>query len=55
LLADAEKLRTEWATGRMVTATSARQIDRTQTNRNSAQEAIEILKRKREQKEQEQT
>ena len=29
LLADAEKLRTEWATGNVVTATQARQTDRT--------------------------
>lgn len=43
LLADAEKLRTEWATGRMVTATSAQQSDRTQSNFNSANEAIRIL------------
>lgn len=32
LLRDAEKLRTEWATGRQVTATQAQQADRTQTN-----------------------
>lgn len=30
LLTDAEKLRTEWATGRRVTATAARQADKTQ-------------------------
>jgi hypothetical protein len=35
LLRDAEKLRTEWATGRMVTRTQAQQADRTQTNFNS--------------------
>ena len=29
MLADAEKLRTEWATGRQITATGARQADRT--------------------------
>ena len=32
LLRDAEKLRTEWATGRKVTRTSAMMADRTQTN-----------------------
>lgn len=32
LLADAEKLRTEWATGRKVTQTIARQTDRTASN-----------------------
>jgi uncharacterized protein YdaU (DUF1376 family) len=31
LIGDAETLRTEWATGRRVTATSARQADRTQS------------------------
>ena len=35
LLRDAEKLRTEWATGRMVTRTQAQQADRTQTNANA--------------------
>jgi hypothetical protein len=34
LLRDAEKLRTEWATGRQVTATQAMQGDRTQTTAN---------------------
>jgi len=32
LLTDAEKLRTEWATGQRITATRARQLDRTQSN-----------------------
>lgn len=32
LLRDAEKLRTEWATGRKVTQTMARQVDRTASN-----------------------
>jgi len=32
LLADAEKLRTEWATNRRITNTSAKQADRTQAN-----------------------
>lgn len=43
LVADAEKLRMEWASGRMVTTTSAQQADRTQSNFNSANEAIRIL------------
>lgn len=43
LVADAEKLRMEWASGRMVTATYAQQEDRTQSNFNSANEAIRIL------------
>lgn len=32
MLKDAEKLRTEWATGRRTTTTQARQLDQTQTN-----------------------
>ena len=35
LLRDAEKLRTEWATGRQVTATQANQADKTQANFNA--------------------
>ena len=35
LLMDAEKLRTEWATGRQTTATQARLVDQTQTNANA--------------------
>lgn len=35
LLMDAEKLRTEWATGRQTTATQARLADQTQTNANA--------------------
>ena len=35
LLHDAEKLRTEWATGRQVTSTQALQADKTQTNFNA--------------------
>lgn len=35
LLSDAEKLRTEWATGRQVTATQANQADKTQANFNA--------------------
>lgn len=35
LLSDAEKLRTEWATGRQTTSTQALQADKTQTNFNA--------------------
>lgn len=41
LLADAEGLRTEWATGRMVTDTEARQTDSKQSNFNSFAPLIE--------------
>lgn len=47
LLTDAEKLRMEWATGRMVTVTSAQQSDRTQSNFNAANEALKILESRR--------
>lgn len=43
LLADAEKLRTEWATGRTMTGTRARQIDATQANYSVVGEALKIL------------
>lgn len=43
LLADAEKLRTEWVTGRKMTATRAQQIDKTQTNANAVDEAMLLL------------
>lgn len=46
LLADAEKLRMEWATGRMVTTTGAQQSDRTQSNFNAANDALRILEQK---------
>lgn len=42
LLADAEKLRTEWATGRQITATSALQLDQKQSNYDVVQEAIRL-------------
>lgn len=35
LLRDAEKLRTEWATGRQVTRTQGQMADKTQTNLNA--------------------
>ena len=45
LLADAEKLRTEWATGRTMTRTRASQIDKSQSNKSAVNEAMEILER----------
>ena len=49
LLADAEKLRTEWATGRTMTATRARQMDKTQANGSIVAEAMAILEKMNEQ------
>lgn len=43
LLADAEKLRTEWVTKRSMTATRARQIDRSEANFSAVGEAMKIL------------
>lgn len=43
LLADAEKMRTEWATGSSMTATRARQLDQSQANSNVVGEALKIL------------
>lgn len=43
MLADAEKLRTEWATNRQITDTQARQSDRSQSNLSAADEAMRIL------------
>lgn len=43
LLTDAEKLRTEWATGRVATDTAAKQADRAQSNASAADEALRIL------------
>lgn len=48
LLADAEKLYTEWATGRRVTATAARQAEQTQTNFDNAADALAMLRARRE-------
>ena len=47
MLADAEKLRTEWATGRQVTATKARQADKSQTNFDAVSGAMKILEGRR--------
>lgn len=44
MLSDAEKLRTEWATGNTMTQTKARQIDKTQSNYDAVGEAIKLLK-----------
>lgn len=43
LLADAEKLRTEWATGQSMTATRARQLDQSQANASVVGDALKIL------------
>ncbi|QND83758.1 ArsR family DNA-binding transcriptional regulator [Chromobacterium vaccinii] len=43
MLCDAEKLHTEWATGRRVTQSAARQADRTASNFANAQEALAML------------
>ena len=48
LLADAEKLYTEWATGRRTTAASARQSEQTQTNFDNAAQAAAMLRARRE-------
>lgn len=45
LLRDAERLRTEWATGRTVTSTQATQADKTQTNANVFGPMIEQARR----------
>lgn len=44
LLADGEKLRTQWATGHRMTATAAMQADRTASNLDASKEALAILK-----------
>ena len=46
MLADAEKLRTEWQTGRKVTGRKAMQDEQTATNFDNAERAIEMLERK---------
>jgi hypothetical protein len=43
LLADAEKVRTEWATGRSMTSTRARQIDQSEANSSVVGDAMKIL------------
>lgn len=45
LLFDAEKLHTEWMTGRKVTATEARQVDKTQANVDGWMQTAEEFKR----------
>ena len=48
LVAKAEAYRTQWATGRAMTAGQARQIDSTQTNANAADQAKAMLRARRE-------
>jgi hypothetical protein len=43
LLADAEKIRTEWATGNVMTTTRANQIDKSQANKSAVTEAMQLL------------
>ncbi|MFZ2981997.1 MAG: helix-turn-helix domain-containing protein [Sphingobium sp.] len=47
LLTDAEKLRTEWATGRSMTSATARQLDSTQTNLNAVDQALAMMTQRR--------
>ena len=46
LLKDAEKLRTEWQTGRKVTGRKAQQDEQTATNFDNAERAIDMLNRR---------
>lgn len=46
MLADAEKLHTEWATGRRVTQSAARQADRSQSNLDNSRAALDLLNEK---------
>ena len=47
LLSDAEKLRTEWVTGKRMTSTRARQMDQTAANVDAVSEAMSILEKTR--------
>ena len=47
LLKDAEKLRTEWQTGRKVTGRKALQDEQTSTNFDNAERAIEMMRKER--------
>lgn len=47
LLARCEAYRTQWATGRQMTATSAQQADQTQSNLSAADEAKALLRQRR--------
>jgi hypothetical protein len=51
LLKDAEKLRTEWATGRRMTTSEARTLDKTQATLDAADRAYEKYKAARDRKE----
>ena len=44
LVAKAEAYRTQWATGRTMTETRARQVDKTQANLSAADEAVALLR-----------
>lgn len=45
LLARAEAYHTQWATNRQMTSTRAQQLDQSQSNRNTVDEAMDILRR----------
>ncbi|MGO9443912.1 MAG: hypothetical protein ACLPXB_03950 [Thiobacillaceae bacterium] len=47
LLADCEKLRTEWVTGKRMTAARTRQLDQTAANLSAVGEAMDILEKAR--------
>lgn len=53
LLASAEAYRTQWVTGQSMTNTRAQQIDQSQANYSVADEAMQILRAKRAQRERE--
>ncbi len=52
LLAGAESYRTQWATGQQMTTAKANQVDRTQTNADAVNGAIELIKARHAAKEQ---
>lgn len=47
MVKDAEKLRTEWATGNRMTSAAAREVERQQHNSDSWDEAARILNERR--------
>lgn len=48
LLSRAEAYRTQWATGRTVTAAQAAQVDKTQANLSAGEQAVQMLRKQRE-------
>lgn len=47
LLSDCESIYTQWATGRSMTATRAKQVDQTQANFSAADEAMALIQKRR--------